>query len=445
MRKLLFLTVLGCLGSLAALPGQNPPAKPAVTLNLDPWIEQLGDTDFRKRDQALDYLQAQGPAALPALRKAINHPDLEVRRRILDLIPSIETSAILAPRRVTLQAKDKPLREIIDEIGRQTGQKIDFWANNPNQPYSFDFRNVTFWEAMERVCRGTGLTIQMTYGEDRLRLHQQNGYVPHVQHSGAFRFTANNIQQLRTIDLNLINRDGVQVRRNESLTLSFTVFVEPRLSILGMGEVKLDAAYDNEKNSLLPAGNHPEMMDGFPGGMGVRRWSSGRYGNRANAHMGSVNLNRVSEKATMIKTLRGSVPVNLLAEQKPVVVTDKVLDAKGKKIKVDSTSIHVVEATKMANGQYQVRLDITEENKDANDYSWMNTMYQRLRLEDDKGNVFQVYGTNWGNNSPNHVEMTFTYGPPPNVKTSGPTKLVFMSWTTMLHQLHFEFKDLPLP
>ncbi len=359
----------------------------------------------------------------------------------MDLIPSLEIAAVISPRRVNLKLANKNLREVFDEVTRQTGLKVDFWSNNPQQVYSFDLRNVTFWEAVDRISKDTGLVIQQGYGDDRIRLSQQNGFVPHVAYDGAFRYAANNINQSRSVDLSIINRDTGPARRQDSLTFSFSVFVEPRLALLGLGDVKLTAAYDNEKNSLLPAAN--QGNDGMM--FGARRWSAGRYGNRSTSYQTQVNLNRVSEKATTIKTLRGTVPVNLLTEQKPVVVADKILSAKGKKVTIDSTTISIGDVIVQPNKQLQVKLSITENNNDLNDYSWMNTMYQRIQLFDEKGNQYQVYGSSWGNNAPNHVDMTFTYGQPPNAVATGPGKLVFTSWHTLTHQLNFEFKDIPLP
>lgn len=442
MRTVLLLTVLAgaCLTALA--PGQTPPAQTTPPSNFDSWIEQLGDEDFRKRDQAVQLLQAQGAAALPALRKAINHPDLEIRRRALELIPTLEMLAVLAPRRITYKAVNKPLQDIFNEITRQTGLKVEFWANNPQQSYSVDFRDKTFWEALDMLCRDANLVVQNGYGDDRIRLNQQNGYVPYLVHQGAFRFTANNIHQARSIDLSLVNRDAGPGQKHESLTFGFTVFVEPRLSILGMGEVKLTSAYDNENNSLLTEQSAPDPEAVW---MAARRWSSGRYGNRSNTIQTSVNLRRVSEKASTIKVLRGSVPVNLLAEQKPVVLAEKVLGVKGKKMKVDTTSFILHEVVELPTKQIQVKISITEENKDSNDFSWMNTMYQRLQLLDEKGTPFQTYGTSWGNSGPNHVDLTLTFGQPANGKGEPPSKLVFMSWNTVTHLLTFEFKDIPLP
>ena len=68
-------------------------AEPARAPNFDALIEQLGHVDFKVRDAAADKLQAAGLVAVPALRKAVNHADLEVRRRVADLLPAIETAA----------------------------------------------------------------------------------------------------------------------------------------------------------------------------------------------------------------------------------------------------------------------------------------------------------------------------------------------------------------
>jgi len=432
--------------------GQKPPVTAAVpSIDLEPWIEQLGDPDYRKRDQAVQTLRAQGPAALPALHKALNHPDLEVRRRAQELIPAVEVAAIISPRRINLKATGKPLNEIFSEITKQTGLKVEFWQNNPNaaQAYTLDLRNATFWEALDRIGRDTGLVIQQGYGDERVRLQPQNGYVPYVVHDGAFRFVANNISQTRNIDLSFIPKEAGPPRRSDSLNFSFTTFVEPRLAILGVSDVNLTAAYDNEKNSLLPAqAPHNIEEGGIQAGRwggGMRRWSSGRYGNRASSVQSYLQLNRVSDKASAIKVLRGTMALNLLAEQKPVVVSDKLATAKGKKTTIDTTTITIVDLIEQPNKQIQLKLSITDDNRDANDYSWMNTMYQRLVLQDEKGNPFNNYGTSWGNSGPTHVELTMTFAPPGMNKDEKPTKLVFYSWTTMVHQLDFEFKDLPLP
>jgi hypothetical protein len=444
---------LVCLALAAVVTAETPPEKappppPAPTaggLSVEQLIEQLGDEDFRKRDAAVQLLQEQGVQVLPALRKVLGHPDPEVRKRVAELIPLIETRAVLAPRRVTLKVENKPLKAIFDEITRQTQYKIECGTNGPEATYSFDFKDLTFWEAIDKISQQAGLVLQQGYGDSTVRLYQQDGFVPYVHYDGAFRFVPTGFHQYRSV--NFGGGRAAPVQRSESLSFNFMVFAEPKLPLLGVGEVKLSAAYDTEKNSmLLPANPNADEVF-FPGGFRGRLGAKYGGGNRTFCMQTQANLTRPSEKASGLKVIRGSIPLTLLAEQKAVVVTDKVLTAKGKKATVGTTTIDVQDVTEMANKQIQIKLSISEENKDnPNDYSWMNSLYQRIELQDDKGNKFQPNGTTWGNNAPNHVEITLTYGAPGNVKDVGPpAKLIFQQWTTMQHLVSFEFKDLPLP
>ena len=76
-------------------------------------VQQLGDADFQKREAAMKLLEALGPAALPDLRKALGHPDAEVRRRLLELIPVLERTAALTPKRVSLHLDNRPMSEAV--------------------------------------------------------------------------------------------------------------------------------------------------------------------------------------------------------------------------------------------------------------------------------------------------------------------------------------------
>src|SRR5262245_45324084 len=49
-------------------------------------VKQLGDDDFAVREKASDRLRALGTRALPALRRALQDADQEVRRRAQDCI-----------------------------------------------------------------------------------------------------------------------------------------------------------------------------------------------------------------------------------------------------------------------------------------------------------------------------------------------------------------------
>lgn len=70
-------------------------------------VRQLGDPSFRTRERACHELVAFGRIALPALQPVGRHPDLEVSRRALECIKSIQTSddnglACAAARRLAI-------------------------------------------------------------------------------------------------------------------------------------------------------------------------------------------------------------------------------------------------------------------------------------------------------------------------------------------------------
>jgi hypothetical protein len=439
VRILMIVAALAVVGDLRAQP---PVVKP------DPAMQRLvgllGNDDYQTRDRAAQALRAAGAKALPALRQAVENDDPEVRRQVNDLLVEIETGLLLAPKRVTLKVVNKPLQEIMQDLATQTGYKVECNSANPAQRFSFDLADASFWEAIDRICRECGCTLQQTYGDMTVRLQHVDGFAPHVSRDGAFRFFATGFQQLRQVDLSVARKTPTPVVHNETLTFQFTVCSEPKLPILGMGEVKLLAAYDSEHNSMLPRTTAPiEELPPGPRAMMRGRWTSGRYGsNRAVMQQTQVELVRTSDKASSVKLVRGTIPVHLLADQKPVVVAEKIMDAKGKKAKFGTISISIDDVQVMDNKQVQVKMTVAADDH-GNDYSWTNTLYQRFELQDDKGNKYFNHGSGWSSSSPAAVQMTLNFGGLPNAQAPG--KLVFQSWTTIQHQINFEFKDLPLP
>jgi HEAT repeat protein len=71
--------------------------EPAPGKSIAQLIEDLGNQDFNVREAAAKAIEALGPEALPALRKAKDHPELEVRRRIKEWIPKFEMGAAACP------------------------------------------------------------------------------------------------------------------------------------------------------------------------------------------------------------------------------------------------------------------------------------------------------------------------------------------------------------
>lgn len=422
------------------VPEKAPPrpASPSV----EKLIEQLGDLDYRKRDAAARSLQDLGPAALPALRKALTNPDPEIRRRLVDMVPNLETIAILTPKVVTLKVQKKNITQILEELKRQTGYNYQYWGGDAGQVYSIDVEKVPFWVAIDKLCETCNLVLQQGYGDEVLRFQYQEVTIPRVSYDGPFRLVPQSFQYYRHINLGTVPKNNVGEQRSESLTFQFTIFTEPKLPLLGAGQPVIQVAYDEEKNDML------QPNTGSQAGVAGRPFIA-RHGNgyRSFSTQASVQLHRPSEKSRMLKYIKGTVPLSLLTEQRAETVTDELFKAKGKTFKVGRTSFHIEDVVENPGPQYQVKMNITNDEaaQNPNDWSWQNSLYQRIELHDAKGNKFMNNGSSWGSNGAGQVNLTLFYMPPNNVKAEKPSKLIFNDWTTMVHQITFEFKDLPLP
>src|SRR5262249_5372901 len=117
-------------------PGKVVLPSPASVL-----VDQLGSPDFRIREEASKALISQGATLLPALRKALGHPDFEVRRRVEQVITHVEEAASLAPKQVSLHLRQRPVKEAIAQLSRQTGYQVVLLHESPERDkevFSFD-------------------------------------------------------------------------------------------------------------------------------------------------------------------------------------------------------------------------------------------------------------------------------------------------------------------
>jgi len=451
------LAGLASLVLLSAALAVAPPPPALRAAAIQGLIEQLGHRDYRMRDLAEKRLHAEGQPALPYLRKAMGHKDAEVRRRAVRLVPALENALLFAPRRITLKVSNQPLNKLIEELSKASGYKVATQAGAMFFPgvvpgvappkakagkeklYSYAFVNEPFWDVIDRICRDGKLIVQNSWGDDTVRLYPTTGHAPHTGRSGPFRYVASNFQLYRNVDLSTTNPDGPTGGRSENLTFTFTIFAEPRLPFMSMGEVRVESAYDDLRNSMVLR-SPPNDPNGMWGRMGVRYYG-GNY--KQMSMQATINLERRSEKATTLKRLKGVIPMTVLVQQKPITVADKILSAKGTKKKIGDLEFNVQDVKKMPNNQVQIQFSIT--NKAGNDYTWQNSIYNRLELHDEKGNKFNIWGTRWGGSGPNNVSMTLTYGNNGLAKAGTPTKFVFIHWETKQYDVAFDFRNVPLP
>ncbi|MFN4261711.1 MAG: HEAT repeat domain-containing protein [Gemmataceae bacterium] len=425
--------VLGvCLSLSVTAAGHEITTSPSA---VDKLIEQLADPDHLTRERASDALRQMGVPALPALRAARLHADLEVRRRVEQLLPALEHAELLSPKRVTLRLKQQPLKAAIDQITQQTGYKFQLSDGRANLVYDFEFDNQPFWEVLDSICDQTGLVLQQG-GNDAFYLYTQDYRVPYVCHNGPFRLVASGFYYNRNINFATVPRQGDSGgQRSEYLQFSFGIGSEPRLPLVGLGQPQLTVALDDRGNSMLPAQNHNHTTH-------YQNYS----GSRNYFLQTQVQLVRPSQEAETMKLVKGTLPVLLLAKQKPLIEVEKVLTVKDKKFEAGKISLNITSAQQV-NGQYEVSMSIQNgaAQNNQHDYFWSNSLYQRLELQDAKGNKYQSYGWNSMHSGPNSVTGMVLFGNPNNGPIGPPDKLIYYDWETLQHYVPFEFKNLPLP
>jgi hypothetical protein len=411
------------------------PAPPAERL-----IEQLGNTDFKTREAAAKALAGRGTDVLPAMKKATAHPDPEVRQRLAGLIADAERTALLAATRVTLNLNAVPVRDAVAALAEASGYKIDLQNSAGPQPLvSLTVNNAPFWEAFDQLCSQAGLVLQQHYDAGMgLVLCAQNAVVPFVDYRGPFRVSATGFNYAKSVTFATLPRTAVTTgQRTEQLTMLFNVVAEPKLPLLGLGQPKLTVALDDQGQSLVPV---------LPGGRAYEAYYGGYYGFRTTVLQTQVSLAGPAAGARAVKLVRGTLPVTILADQKPEIVVEKIMQAKKKKFEGKDVALDIEEVKEAPGKTYQVIMTARRSGKEAQqyDYTWSNSLHQRVELTDEKGNKFTSHGFNWSSGTPTSAQGTFIFGDPSGT-LGKPAKLTYYGWVTVQHSVDFEFRDLPLP
>ncbi len=431
----------------------EPPAAPANRADAAPdavikrLIEDLGSDDWRKREKAGRDLAATGEAALPHLRTALLATDSpEAQRRLSVLVRKIDRDRLVEPKRVTLAVKDRTAKQVLDEIAKQTGYRIEF-NDNSARKHSFEFDGTPFWQAVDAVANAAGCTVFEGYGDETVRVYNQDQLPPLVAYAGPFRFLATNISSSRSVQLSGVSKRGDNPRTNEYMNLSFQIQSEPKNPMIGITQPELSEAKDDLGASLIPPadGNNFRTSQYFNGG------SRGH-----NTYM-SLNLSSAGRTATTIKSLKGRVGIVLLSGTVPELVIADPLKVKKKEFVGRTTDVELSGADEDANQKGAYRVTLTAKRSGAaesnrHDHMWVQGLPQRFELLDEKGNKYFSYGSTEMDANNDTVQMTLMFGSEdrsngrrnPN-KLGPPVKLVLNEWLTITHEVHFAFKDIPLP
>jgi hypothetical protein len=137
---------------------------------VDHWVRQLSSPELSLRDEAEQKLIGMGPKILDILEaiKDTGSPTeaqkrdtlAKIRRQLENELARRSTKATT----ITLHAAGKPLSEVLAEITRQSGSKLDDMRRQMGQEptdakITVDFDKAPFWEALDKTLDQANLTV----------------------------------------------------------------------------------------------------------------------------------------------------------------------------------------------------------------------------------------------------------------------------------------------
>lgn len=411
----------------------NPPADEARIAAL---VAKLAAPDYRSREQALRELTALGDAARPQLVKAAESTDNpEIERRLEVLVAKIDRDRLVQPKRITLKGK-LPVPDILKQIANQTGYRFAGEPNDANLKMIVDWNGVPFWDAIDEISTATGYGVQMG-GEESgaLSFYNNETFDPHVYRTGPYRIVATNVGTNANRQLSGLPRKGLPFVHYGGMNLNLMLLSEPKNPMIGTATPVIAKAVDDTGRNLAQADDGSNFSTSYYGGGSQRGHSMYLY----------ANLGKPGKDATIIKELRGTVSVSLLAGTRPELTIDNLMKAKGKTFVSRAAEVTVDSVGEPGDNGFSVGLTAKLLQPNGDDYSWSNAFPQRLEVYDAEGRKYQNAGVSAQTPGPGSNTVTVQFTLPEGKKLGPPARLVVVEWLAVRREVEFVFKDIPLP
>jgi hypothetical protein len=411
MRSHFVLTSLLGAG-LALLISQPSPADDAPSKEkIAKLIEQLGSGSFDEREKATKELAAIGTPALEALRKAAKGGDLEIRKRVEEILPNIERQAesarVLAPKRVHLVYKDTPLDEAVADFQQKSGYTIalhDPDGKLKERKITLDTGEASFWHAFALFCEKAELTEASM--EDQMRMPPAPGGAPPAVQPVLIRpgkvvvpgmagmFGRNGqliLKDGKSKPLPTDDHSAARIRAvgksdqggnvpESEIILGLEISLEPKLQWQIFQAIHIDKAVDDQGQKLSQVIPQVEGAPGIAGNpafaapprgganmqmqmqmqMQMRRMSRQRMGWGGLSQQVPIQLKKGAKAAKSLKELQGVLTAQVLTEARPILTADNLDKAAGKTFKGDQGgSIKIVDV-KAEENQTTVQLEFEQ-------------------------------------------------------------------------------------
>ncbi len=487
-----------CLPAAEPRPDPEKTSHPPDTERLALLLAQLGSSRYEEREAATQELDTLGPVALDVLRKALQSPDAEVRRRAAQLVQTIErrleSAHALEPTRLRLVYQNMPVREAVADFARKTGFLVQLEGDRAKlteKRVTLDTGETTLWEAVAAFCQKAGLTESgartglsledrfrsdprdsriMTLGdlssddaagqERRLVLrHAPASALPTFQ-SGALRIRA------LPPDTSL---PGPSKAEGETL-FGLDVRLEPRLQLQSVLAVRIDRAVDDKDQLLTPA----EALGGNAStGTEILIFWDGYTDLPANLHSCSgqvpIRLKLASQPSRRLKELEGTLALRVLSTPEPLVTIENLFQAAGQTVQGnDGSAVKLLQVRRESDGPIRVQVEVTPAPRDlildglparivmsgargvrrgpvpgmlvpppvaAWQLALLDASGRKLSLADTSSPTISADGKSW--------ELTLLYRP--SATQGAPARLLYTGRRCTTVEVPFTLKDVPLP
>ena len=430
-------------------------------------VARLGSPRYAERESAEAALTGRGRAALPALRAAASHRDLEVRTRVAAILQHLENSLVLQATPILLDFRGRPLTDVLRQINERSGLNLQVASR---EDPSCSSRRVTleassplpFWEAVDRICEAGRL--RTTLGSSPDPGHQDDAFVFQdeaaaspgvVSDCGPFRVQLTNIAYQSEISLNrprpVLALSGgpatpavdpaAEFSANRQMYLQLLMAAEPRLAITQDGPVRLDEAVDDRGHSLIP----PRVTASLS-------HSSGYFGmNPTPSVRLRVDLARPDDAGRRIVRLKGVIPL-MVATRKPGPLVVSLSIPTGRVHRNEDVALVVREVRDPRGDQpavIELILDAAQGPSrptldDDRDLipSRTDVPHQQLEVLDARGNSLAWFpsATTYAGNE---TRLTLTI--PSSGSTAVPATIRYHGIIRASTEVAFEFRDVPMP
>src|SRR5688572_3597984 len=129
--------------------------------DIDKLLKQLEDESIEVREKAVATLVDLGDKAEARIRSHMDAVDGELKlvcKRILERmsVPR-KLAGVLPPlRKITIEAKDRSLKEVLEDLRAQSGMAMDL-ERLADAPVTVSFKDLNPMEALDAVCKAAAL------------------------------------------------------------------------------------------------------------------------------------------------------------------------------------------------------------------------------------------------------------------------------------------------